>query len=414
MSAEPEDEAPTPKASGAHAAALSLLVVVGFGSPTSFLIVAPLFGLARALGVVAGLGALAALAWAFVETYRHIRRRGPEGVQALADLLVFVLLPAWGLFYAFAFGERTCVDDQCGGVKAFRPFATPQIVGLVGLAALVTLAYCVSRRRSEALRPFAELTLLSTLIVGTLAHAVLAVHFGEWMVWGLVFPPLFLPCLAPALTVVLLTAELVRRLRLRGRDAELARMTEPRQVVYREGERPLPEVPLVLHRGLFARALAFSPVLLGMYFAIHAAWLGRPWAAVEVLTRTCGYTLSRIPIEVVPADCHYLCTVAARGHGWLVRPERMGVRRGIPILVNRQLAIANAFEDLLHERWPRFGRVARRVYDALGLPVSRYIRGRWLADAIYLAMKPAEWVFYLTLLLLDQRSPEARIDRMYR
>jgi len=90
------------------------------------------------------------------------------------------------------------------------------------------------------------------------------------------------------------------------------------------------------------------------------------------------------------------------------------VRRGQVILVNRQLAVANAFEDLLHARWPRFGAFARRVYDRLGWPVSRWIRRRWLADAVYLAMKPAEWAFYVALLLLDPAAPEARIGRMYR
>jgi hypothetical protein len=82
--------------------------------------------------------------------------------------------------------------------------------------------------------------------------------------------------------------------------------------------------------------------------------------------------------------------------------------------VNRQLQLANAFEDLLHERWPRLGRVARTTYDRLGLPISRYIRGAYAADLVYLAMKPAEWLFYLCLLLLDRSPPEARIDRMYR
>jgi hypothetical protein len=37
-----------------------------------------------------------------------------------------------------------------------------------------------------------------------------------------------------------------------------------------------------------------------------------------------------------------------------------------------------------------------------------------LADLLYLAMKPAEWLFYLVLLVFDSECPEARIDRMYR
>ena len=82
--------------------------------------------------------------------------------------------------------------------------------------------------------------------------------------------------------------------------------------------------------------------------------------------------------------------------------------------MNRQLALANAFEDLLHERWPRFGKWARRVYDRVGWPLSRSIQSRWASDLVYLAMKPAEWIFYVALLLLDRASPERRIERMYR
>ena len=119
-------------------------------------------------------------------------------------------------------------------------------------------------------------------------------------------------------------------------------------------------------------------------------------------------------VTVIERDCHYLCTVAAQGHPWLVRPERMGVRNGTPIVVNRQLAVANAFEDMLHTRWPRFGRLCRQTYDRVGLPVSRYLRRRWMADVVYVAMKPFEWCFYAALLALDPGAPEARIGRMYR
>ena len=58
--------------------------------------------------------------------------------------------------------------------------------------------------------------------------------------------------------------------------------------------------------------------------------------------------------------------------------------------------------------------IARAIYDRLGLPVSRLIRGPWAADGVYLLMKPFEWLFALSLLLLDRTDPEQRIDRMYR
>jgi hypothetical protein len=193
--------------------------------------------------------------------------------------------------------------------------------------------------------------------------------------------------IAPYLAVAVLGFELVARLCRRGRERAGARLLG---------------------------VLAFSSLIAGAWAVVEAALFLRPGAALEAYTATCSHPLSRLPVVIVEGDCHYLCTVAARGHARLVRPQRIGRRRGQPIVVNRQLAVANAFEDLLHQRWPRLGRLARATYDRLGYPVSRHIRSRLVADLIYLAMKPAEWAFTLALLLLDPGSPEARIDRMYR
>ena len=65
-------------------------------------------------------------------------------------------------------------------------------------------------------------------------------------------------------------------------------------------------------------------------------------------------------------------------------------------MVNRQLCVANAFEQLLEERTPRFHRALRKFYDTYGYPVSKYIRTPLTADIIYLLMKPLEWMFVLT------------------
>ena len=83
------------------------------------------------------------------------------------------------------------------------------------------------------------------------------------------------------------------------------------------------------------------------------------------------------------------------------------------IVVNRQLAVANAFEDLLHERWPRFGRLARDGYDRVGLPISAWIVHPLASDFVFVAMLPAQAAFEVVLWALD-RDREARIDRMYR
>ncbi len=81
-------------------------------------------------------------------------------------------------------------------------------------------------------------------------------------------------------------------------------------------------------------------------------------------------------------------------------------------MVNRQLCVANAFEQVLEERVPAVHRGVRKFYDAYGLPISRLIRSPYASDAVYLLMKPLEWFFLMVLYLSDAR-PEDRIWRQY-
>ena len=226
-------------------------------------------------------------------------------------------------------------------------------------------------------------------MAGAVLLAPVVLQFGGLAVVGLIFGFIGLPLVAPIAVIALYAVEFARRFRWR----------------------PIPEGQ---SRRALSPVLGRSGLLLGLYAAGQALLHRDLGGAVQVFTQTCGATLSQIhPLPCSQGD-HYLCTVAARGHPWLVRPLRVGRRRGAPILVNRQLAVANAFEDLLHERWPRFGALARRTYDTLGLPVSRWIRWRWAADLVYLAMKPAEIGFYLFMRMVDRSDPEQRIGRMYR
>jgi hypothetical protein len=90
----------------------------------------------------------------------------------------------------------------------------------------------------------------------------------------------------------------------------------------------------------------------------------------------------------------------------------MGKRHGHRVLVNRQLAVANAFEELLQERMPRFHKIIRGAYDRYGYPIAKHIRSPWVADAVWLIMKPAEWFFVGVLYLFDLK-PENRIAVQY-
>ena len=57
-----------------------------------------------------------------------------------------------------------------------------------------------------------------------------------------------------------------------------------------------------------------------------------------------------------------------------------GVRHGHPVVVNRQLCIANAFEQVLEEKTPRFHRFLRRNYDRYGYPFAKHIKKKWAMD----------------------------------
>ncbi|WP_450091452.1 DUF6688 family protein [Paenibacillus rhizovicinus] len=125
--------------------------------------------------------------------------------------------------------------------------------------------------------------------------------------------------------------------------------------------------------------------------------------------------MSRLPApppEMVGGDGHYLCTVAARGHRRVVKPLRAGIRHGAAITANRQLMIANAFENVLEQYMPACHRTIRRLYDTYGYPVSRQIRSKLAADAVFIVMKPMEWSFLLVLYTVDSR-PENRIQVQY-
>ncbi|MDE6666174.1 MAG: hypothetical protein K2K14_08340 [Ruminococcus sp.] len=134
---------------------------------------------------------------------------------------------------------------------------------------------------------------------------------------------------------------------------------------------------------------------------------------IKAFTMTADWTFStQIPPPPLEYEGHYLCTVAAGGHEKIVKPVRYGIRCNQKIVVNRQLLIANAFEDLIAERLPKFHRRIRDFYDKYGYPVSRHITTPTRADIVYLLMKPLEYIFLAVLYMFDTQ-PENRIAVQY-
>lgn len=153
--------------------------------------------------------------------------------------------------------------------------------------------------------------------------------------------------------------------------------------------------------------------LLGILIAILMLFGQAPDSVIKAFTETSDWNLSlrQAPQNVI-RDEHYLCTVAAGGHEKIVKPIRLGRRHGHEVIVNRQLCIANAFEQILEERTPGFHRALRHFYDTYGFPVARLIHSKYTADAVYFIMKPLEWIFLCVLYLTDAH-PENRIAVQY-
>ena len=164
---------------------------------------------------------------------------------------------------------------------------------------------------------------------------------------------------------------------------------------------------------LFLAGLVAVLPILGILTIILVLFGQQPDSIILAFTKTSDWILSgEISPPPTAYDVHYLCTVSLRGHRKLVRPLRYGIRRGEKIVVNRQLCIANAFEELIMEKTPHFHRAVRRFYDTYGYPISKHINTAFAADITYMIMKPLEWVFLLVLYLVDAK-PENRIGRQY-
>ncbi|MBL3658807.1 hypothetical protein JL102_21840 [Fulvivirga sp. 2943] len=159
--------------------------------------------------------------------------------------------------------------------------------------------------------------------------------------------------------------------------------------------------------------LALFPIL--FMVTILLILLGQEYDSLtKVFTETATWNFSQ---ETHPPYLdhtgHYLCTVAACGSPEVVRPLRLGMRHGTEIIVNRQLLIANAFEDLIQTKYPRVHKVIRGKYDKYGYPLSKDINTKFKSNCTYLIMKPLEWLF-LIYIYLNSQKPEKLIRKQYK
>lgn len=135
---------------------------------------------------------------------------------------------------------------------------------------------------------------------------------------------------------------------------------------------------------------------------------------IKVFTETTTWRFSQqMHPPILDHKGHYLCTVAASGNPAIVKPLRLGKRNGNTIIVNRQLLIANAFEEMIQDFSPKLHRFIRRNYDHYGYNLSLKINTNLRSNFTYLIMKPLEWMFLFCLYLFCEK-PEEKISRQYK
>ncbi len=380
----------------------ALLAIGGlFGSPVTFFFTAPLAAICVFLPPIL---TVVNFLFLLVNTGKGLLRQAAWKIECLTWALG---IPLTALFYFLVIGDNEYEGivfadwwEQIYTTQTHYPVKLDAIPTVTVLAVVGFAGYLLLRLIPVQKQP--PLVTALAIAMTYLGAAVSVVWIVQIIGVG-ILPMAILPANAVLLyarTLRLTVQDKWRLLKKAEADGEGSRLPRLSRLFLRAGLLPVWGLLLALP-------------LLGVLVLILTLFGQQPDAFIRAWTDTADWTLSqRIPPPSVPYDAHYLCTVAAGGHGKVVKPLRTGKRHGHEVIVNRQLCVANAFEQLLEERTPRFHRFVRKNYDRYGLPVARLIRTKFAADVVYILMKPAEWIFLAVLYLFD-RKPENRIAVQY-
>lgn len=101
----------------------------------------------------------------------------------------------------------------------------------------------------------------------------------------------------------------------------------------------------------------------------------------------------RLP-DVLETDSCFIVTAASCGHRSIVKSYREPQSGET---VNKQLQNFRRFEAWWKSKYPVSHMYFRRVYNRIGPAVACRIRRKWLADTVYIALKPFEWAVRLKI-----------------
>lgn len=309
--------------------------------------------------------------------------------KLICELIFILILPPIGIY---------TTNDRCGE----HPFQNDSLPTVYLLWSVFLLAYFISRFFKKHLPPIPMLIISTGLISGFIFCLTLIIHFIPFVA-GLVFPFFGLLLISPVVCLVFILIEIIsvnRFLRSRFETMYSRDLSAKANSLY-----------FYLSKYNFIYSTSLTAPLLLILQAILYVFGQAPDSIISQFTESCGFLLSKHQDCSCGGD-HYLCSVAANGNKKLVKPVRFGIRQNQRIIVNRQLLTANAFENWLEDHTPKFHKWVRRTYDAMGIPVNKWAKNKLLANALYIIMKPLEWLFLFWLYCTD-KYPENRIAVQY-
>lgn len=283
-----------------------------------------------------------------------------------------------------------------------QPFNPEFKVGAIVIVSMffagMTILYLTDVNKTS---PLITSVAISTLYIGSVYSVIWTIHIISVNLLDVML--LLLP-----INTVLISLRLIIR-----KTGEY--MPNPRRMSKIESSLFLSRMQEIKMKAAYIPILGLILVIpvIGIMVVVLVLFGQAPDAAIKAFTETSDFLLStKVSPQNLYQDEHYLCTVAAGGDRKLVKPIRRGLRHGHEVIVNRQLQVANAFEEELMIHTPKLHRKVRDFYDTYGFPVAKAIKKNWIADLVYFLMKPLEYLFVIVLYVVEVH-PEDRIAMQY-
>jgi hypothetical protein len=314
-------------------------------------------------------------------------------INRILEIIIVIVLP---LLYLIILDESK--NDCCSDSATFSP---DHKITIYTFIALCVISFFHSVYKKKVSTPVIEVATNSMLIIGIVLNIFIAIQIEEYL-WIFANLPII---------ILFIQAMLQNQKRLVEYLKE--NEVESNSFLEKSSWKILKYKPIIKIPILFLLCLPIIAIITGFLLLFGQ----KPDSLIRAFTDTYKHGLSQLDHMCYNVTCsgHYLCSVAANGHQNIVKPQRLGVRNGKTIICNRQLLIANAFEDLIQEKMPKTHKIIRKNYNKVGNIVHKYYKFfdiKVVSDFIYFIMKPFELFFLFVLYTFDYK-PENRIAIQY-